>query len=113
VREIYKYYKAQGYETVIMGASFRKVEQILALAGCDRLTISPNLLEELKASDAPVERKLQSSSAPGNKQPVPLTQAEFLWEHHQDAMAVDKLAEGIRQFAVDQKKLEDVLSAQL
>ncbi|QLK62128.1 transaldolase [Enterobacteriaceae bacterium Kacie_13] len=113
VREIYKYYKAQGYETVIMGASFRKVEQILALAGCDRLTISPNLLEELKASDAPVERKLQPSSATGSKKPVPLTQAEFLWEHHQDAMAVDKLAEGIRQFAVDQKKLEDVLSAQL
>src|SRR5471032_2845814 len=113
VRAIYDYYKSHRYQTVIMGASFRKVEQILALAGCDRLTISPNLLEELKASDAPVERKMQSSSAPGNKQPVPLTQAEFLWEHHQDAMAVDKLAEGIRQFAVDQKKLEDVLSAQL
>ncbi|MBU9853646.1 transaldolase [Rahnella aceris] len=112
VRDIYEYYKSHGYETVIMGASFRKVEQILALAGCDRLTLSPNLLEELKASDAPVERKLQPSSQAGKK-PAPLTQAEFLWEHHQDAMAVDKLAEGIRQFAVDQKKLEDMLSAQL
>src|SRR5688572_18767375 len=112
VRDIYEYYKSHGFETVIMGASFRKVEQILTLAGCDRLTLSPNLLEELKASDAPVERKLQPSSQAGKK-PAPLTQAEFLWEHHQDAMAVDKLAEGIRQFAVDQKKLEDMLSAQL
>ncbi|MBF7982479.1 MULTISPECIES: transaldolase [Rahnella] len=112
VREIYEYYKAHDYKTVIMGASFRKVEQILALAGCDRLTISPNLLEELKASSAPVERKLQPSSQ-GSKKPAPLTQAEFLWEHHQDAMAVEKLAEGIRLFAVDQKKLEDMLSAQL
>ena len=112
VREIYTYYKSHGYETVIMGASFRKVEQILALAGCDRLTISPALLEELKASEAPVERKLQASSQ-GSKQPAPLTQAEFLWEHHQDAMAVEKLAEGIRLFAVDQQKLEDMLSAQL
>ncbi|MBU9816425.1 transaldolase [Rahnella sp. C60] len=112
VRNIYDYYKSHGYETVIMGASFRKVEQILALAGCDRLTISPNLLEELKANDAPVERKLQPSSQ-ADKKPAPLTQAEFLWEHHQDAMAVEKLAEGIRSFAVDQKKLEDMLSAQL
>ena len=112
VRDIYEYYKSHGYETVIMGASFRKVEQILALAGCDRLTISPNLLEELKASNAPVERKLQPSNK-GEKKPAPLTQAEFLWEHHQDAMAVEKLAEGIRAFAVDQKKLEDMLSAQL
>lgn len=112
VRDIYDYYKSHDYATVIMGASFRKVEQILALAGCDRLTISPNLLEELKASNEPVERKLQPSSK-GGKQPAPLTQAEFLWEHHQDAMAVDKLAEGIRSFAVDQKKLEDMLSAEL
>ncbi|MBU9857257.1 transaldolase [Rahnella bonaserana] len=112
VRDIYDYYKSHDYPTVIMGASFRKVEQILALAGCDRLTISPNLLEELKASNEPVERKLQPS-VKGGKKPAPLTQAEFLWEHHQDAMAVEKLAEGIRAFAVDQKKLEDMLSAQL
>jgi len=112
VRDIYDYYKSHDYPTVIMGASFRKVEQILALAGCDRLTISPNLLEELKVSNEPVERKLQPSGKGGEK-PAPLTQAEFLWEHHQDAMAVEKLAEGIRAFAVDQKKLEDMLSAQL
>ena len=112
VKAIYDYYKQHRYTTIIMGASFRKVEQILALAGCDRLTISPNLLEELKASNEPVERKLQPSGKGGEK-PAPLTQAEFLWEHHQDAMAVEKLAEGIRAFAVDQKKLEDMLSAQL
>jgi transaldolase len=112
VRNIYEYYKQHRYNTVIMGASFRKVEQILALAGCDRLTISPNLLEELQASDAPVERKLKPSTEAFN-QPTPMTEAEFRWEHNQDPMANDKLAEGIRQFAVDQQKLEDVLSAKL
>lgn len=112
VRDIYEYYKSHRYQTVIMGASFRKVEQILALAGCDRLTISPNLLEELKASEAPVERKLQPSGQ-GVPKPAPLTEAQFRWEHNQDAMAVEKLAEGIRAFAVDQQKLEDMLSAQL
>lgn len=112
VRDIYEYYKSHGYQTVIMGASFRKVEQILALAGCDRLTISPNLLEELKASNQPVERKLQPS-AKGLHKPAPLTEAAFRWEHNQDPMAVEKLAEGIRAFAVDQQKLEDMLSAEL
>ena len=112
VRAIYDYYKSHRYQTVIMGASFRKVEQILALAGCDRLTISPNLLEELKASQSAVERKLEPSSQ-GLQQPAPLTEAAFRWEHNQDAMAVEKLSEGIRTFAVDQKKLEDTLAAQL
>ncbi|MFH8132946.1 transaldolase [Pantoea osteomyelitidis] len=112
VRRIYDYYKKHRYETVIMGASFRKVEQILALAGCDRLTLSPNLLEELQSSDAPVERKLEPSTE-GFHQPSPLSEAEFRWEHNQDPMAVEKLADGIRQFAVDQQKLEDVLAAKL
>ncbi|QCR35368.1 transaldolase [Nissabacter sp. SGAir0207] len=112
VRRIYEYYKQHRYQTVIMGASFRKVEQILALAGCDRLTISPNLLEELKNSDAPVERKLTPSTEAFH-QPAPLAEAEFRWEHNQDPMAVEKLAEGIRLFAVDQQKLEDMLSAEL
>lgn len=112
VRTIYEYYKQYRYQTVIMGASFRKVAQILALAGCDRLTISPNLLEELKNSTAPVERKL-SPSTKGFHQPAPLAEAEFRWEHNQDPMAVDKLAEGIRLFAVDQQKLEDMLAAAL
>ena len=112
VRRIYDYYKKHRYETVIMGASFRKVEQILALAGCDRLTLSPNLLQELQSSDAPVERKLEPSTE-GFHQPSPLSEAEFRWEHNQDAMAVEKLSEGIRQFAVDQQKLEDLLAAKL
>ncbi|BAN97336.1 transaldolase [Plautia stali symbiont] len=110
VRRIYYYYKKHRYNTVIMGASFRKVEQIVALAGCDRLTISPNLLEELANSEAPVERKLEPSTE-GFHQPAPLSEAEFRWEHNQDAMAVEKLSDGIRQFAVDQQKLEDVLAA--
>ena len=112
VRRIYDYYKKHRYETVIMGASFRKVEQILALAGCDRLTLSPNLLQELQSSDAPVERKLEPSTE-GFHQPSPLSEAEFRWEHNQDPMAVEKLSDGIRQFAVDQQKLEDVLAAKL
>lgn len=112
VRDIYEYYKSHKYQTVIMGASFRKVEQILALAGCDRLTISPNLLEELKASTAPVERKLEPSTK-GSPQPKPLAESEFRWLHNQDPMAVEKLSEGIRTFAVDQQKLEDMLAAEL
>jgi transaldolase len=112
VRRIYDYYKKHRYSTVIMGASFRKVEQIQALAGCDRLTISPNLLEELANSDAPLERKLEPSTE-GFHQPASLSEAEFRWEHNQDPMAVEKLADGIRQFAIDQQKLEDVLSSRL
>ncbi len=112
VRRIYDYYKKHRYSTVIMGASFRKVEQIQALAGCDRLTLSPNLLEELAKSDAPLERKLEPSTE-GFHQPAPLSEAEFRWEHNQDPMAVEKLSDGIRQFAVDQQKLEDVLASRL
>ncbi|EIB97999.1 MULTISPECIES: transaldolase [Pantoea] len=112
VRRIYDYYKKHRYSTIIMGASFRKVEQIVALAGCDRLTLSPNLLEELQNSDAPLERKLEPSTE-GFHQPSPLSEAEFRWEHNQDPMAVEKLSDGIRQFAVDQQKLEDVLAARL
>jgi transaldolase len=112
VRRIYDYYKKHRYSTVIMGASFRKVEQIQALAGCDRLTISPNLLEELANSDAPLERKLEPSTE-GFHQPTSLSEAEFRWEHNQDPMAVEKLSDGIRQFAIDQQKLEDVLSSRL
>ncbi|MBF4843414.1 transaldolase family protein, partial [Cronobacter malonaticus] len=112
VRNIYDYYKQHNYQTIVMGASFRRTEQILALAGCDRLTISPNLLKELQESDAPVERKLIPASQ-GFNRPQPMTEAEFRWEHNQDAMAVEKLAEGIRQFAVDQRSLEDLLAAKL
>lgn len=112
VRNIYDYYKQHNYQTIVMGASFRRTEQILALAGCDRLTISPNLLKELQERDAPVARKLIPASQ-GFNRPQPMTEAEFRWEHNQDAMAVEKLAEGIRQFAVDQRSLEDLLAAKL
>ncbi len=112
VRAIYDYYKEHRYPTVIMGASFRRVEQVLALAGCDRLTISPGLLEQMKKTDAPIERKLTPSSR-CLPHPELLTEAEFRWQHNQDAMAVEKLAEGIRLFAVDQQKLEDMLAAGL
>ncbi|ARU94851.1 transaldolase [Tatumella citrea] len=112
VRNIYDYYKKHRYPTIIMGASFRNTGQVLALAGCDRLTISPELLHALKNSDAPVEQKLQAS-VEAFHQPAPLSEDEFRWQHNQDAMAVDKLAEGIRQFATDQQKLEDMLVARL
>ncbi len=112
VRGIYDYYKKHRYSTIIMGASFRNTGQVLALAGCDRLTISPELLHALKNSDAPVERKLEAS-VEAFHQPAPLSEDEFRWQHNQDAMAVDKLAEGIRQFATDQQKLEDMLAARV
>lgn len=109
---IYQYYKSHGYETVVMGASFRRKEQILALAGCDRLTISPALLDELAACDEPLPRKLKPGCV-SETRPNPMTQAEFLWQHHQDPMAVDKLAEGIRLFAADQIKLEEMVRQML
>ncbi|WLI75842.1 transaldolase [Kosakonia sp. H02] len=112
VRNIYDYYKQHRYETIVMGASFRRTEQILALAGCDRLTISPALLKELQGQEGLVERKLVPSSQTFPR-PQPLTEAEFRWEHNLDPMAVDKLSDGIRQFAVDQRKLEDLLAAKL
>ncbi len=112
VTRIYNYYKAHGYKTVVMGASFRNKEEILELAGCDRLTISPQLLEELSQSVLPVIRKL-SPDMPVKARPASLTHAQFLWEHHLDPMAVEKLAEGIRLFALDQNKLEEVLKARL
>ncbi len=112
VRAIYDYYKKHRYMTIVMGASFRKPEQILALAGCDRLTVSPELLRALKESDATVERQLVPS-VEAFHQPAPLAEDEFRWLHNQDAMAVEKLAEGIRQFAIDQQKLEDMLAARL
>ena len=82
-----------------MGASFRRTEQILALTGCDRLTIAPNLLKELQEKVSPVVRKLIPSSQTFPR-PAPMSEAEFRWEHNQDAMAVEKLSEGIRLFAV-------------
>lgn len=112
VQHIYQYYKQHGYETVVMGASFRKKEQVLALAGCDRLTIAPTILNELAASNEPVARQLHATAVTHTR-PSPLSQAEFLWQHNMDPMAVEKLAEGIRLFAADQVKLENMLRAML
>lgn len=109
VRNIYHYYKEHNYPTVIMGASFRKTEQVIALAGCDRLTISPALLSELESQNSPVLRQL-NPDVPKKYRPSPMTEAEFYWQHNQDPMAVDKLAEGIRFFAQDQEKLEVMLT---
>ncbi|NWD81930.1 transaldolase [Pseudomonas reactans] len=111
VTRIYNYYKANGYKTVVMGASFRNLSQIEELAGCDRLTISPDLLEKLAADEGKLERKLSPGHA--GEARVHLTEAQFRWESNEDAMATEKLAEGIRQFARDQEKLEALLSAKL
>lgn len=112
VRAIYRYYKEHGYATTVMGASFRNIGEILALAGCDRLTISPNLMDELAASEAPVERHLEYTGALLPR-PEPMIAAQFRWDLNEDAMATEKLAEGIRNFTVDQVKLETTLAARL
>jgi transaldolase len=108
VTKIYNYYKQYGYKTVVMGASFRNVGEIIELAGCDRLTIAPPLLKILHETPNAVERKLDFQGEVEAK-PQPLTEAEFYWQHNSDAMAVEKLADGIRKFAIDQGKLEDML----
>lgn len=109
VSQIYNYYKQHQYRTIVMGASFRNTGEIIALAGCDRLTIGPALLDELQNQQQDVIRKLapkETSSA----QPESLTEAQFRWQMNQDPMATEKLAEGIRNFAIDQVKLENMLS---
>lgn len=112
VTAIYNYYKQHGYDTVVMGASFRNVDEILELAGCDRLTIGPGLLEQLEASNEDVPVKL-AYSGEIKTQPESLTESQFRWQHNQDAMAVEKLGEGIRNFAIDQDKLEVSLREKL
>ncbi|WP_319534501.1 transaldolase [uncultured Vibrio sp.] len=112
VTKIYNYYKEYGYKTVVMGASFRNIGEILELAGCDRLTIAPALLAELEAAEGEVVEKLVDSKG-AQERPAPMTHSEFLWDHNQDPMAVEKLAEGIRNFAIDQGKLEDMIAAKL
>ncbi|CAM3683114.1 transaldolase [Parendozoicomonas haliclonae] len=111
VTQIFNYYKSRNYNTVVMGASFRNTGEILELAGCDRLTISPALLEELEQSNDPVIQKLDAS----NPQPVvdghSLAETAFRWDMNQDAMSTEKLAEGIRNFAADQVALEQTLAA--
>lgn len=109
VARIYDYYKAHGHKTVVMGASFRNVGQIEQLAGCDRLTISPDLLQQLAEDSGTLERKL-STEISGQSE-ARIGESQFRWEMNEDAMATEKLAEGIRQFARDQEKLEKLLAA--
>ena len=112
VTRIWQYYKQHGYATVVMGASFRSTGQVLALAGCDRLTISADLLAAMAQSNETVSRALIDD---GQRQhvPTPLGEARFRWQHNDDAMATEKLAEGIRNFAIDQRKLEVLLAAKM
>lgn len=113
VRNIYHLYKAKGFKTVVMGASFRNAGEIEALAGCDRLTIGPNFLEELAGDEGELPRRLDPND------PAPFTdcsyqnEADFRYQLNGNAMATEKLAEGIRAFARDQAKLEELLGANL
>lgn len=109
VTRIYDYYKAQGHKTVVMGASFRNVGQIEQLAGCDRLTISPELLQQLADDNGPLERKLDTEVS--GQSEARISESQFRWDMNEDAMATEKLAEGIRGFARDQEKLEKLLVA--
>lgn len=112
VTRIWNHYKQHGYQTVVMGASFRNPGQVLALAGCDRLTIAPELLGELAQTGAPVPRALVDAGQRAAS-PAALEESAFRWQHNEDAMATEKLAEGIRKFAIDQGKLEALLAARL
>lgn len=112
VRRIYDYYKSNDIPTVVMGASFRNTGQISALAGCDRLTISPALLQELNDDTGDLPRKLSADAASGMDK-VTLDEAGFRWEHNEDAMATEKLAEGIRNFHADTLKLYKIIEDRL
>lgn len=109
VTRIYDYYKANGYNTVVMGASFRNIGQIEQLAGCDRLTISPELLQQLSDDQGELPRILKPGNAGEAKST--LNESQFRWAMNEDAMGTEKLAEGIRQFARDQEKLEALMAA--
>jgi len=109
VTEIYNYYKHYGYKTVVMGASFRNTGEIEQLAGCDRLTISPQLMQALAEDDSPLARKLEPGQSGDVGPRIELDEKAFRWMMNQDAMATEKLADGIRQFAADQEKLESRL----
>ena len=112
VRQIYQYYKRHGIATEVMGASFRNIGQVLALAGCDLLTISPDLLAQLMAQDQPVTRALDPAQARTlDLAEVRFDEAGFRFALNEDAMATEKLAEGIRAFVVDARKLEDLMKA--
>jgi transaldolase len=114
VASIYNYYKKYGYKTVVMGASFRNTEEIVELAGCDKLTIAPALLDKLMASTEPIMKKLDAEKA--SKMDIPkidMDEKTFRWMMNQDAMATEKLAEGIRGFTADIEKLEKIVKSKI
>lgn len=113
VIRIYNYYKRHGYRTQVMGASFRKTAQILALAGCDLLTIAPDLLDRLSKAEGDVPARLTADAA--RRMPIELESLDekaYRWMHNEDAMAVEKLSDGIRKFDADARKLEAFMAAQ-
>ncbi|MHA7916363.1 transaldolase family protein, partial [Alloalcanivorax xenomutans] len=107
---IFRTLKARGLETIVMGASFRNADQIRALAGCDRLTISPALLETLAADENPLTQALDAADVEPDEDWTPISEAGFRWALNQDPMANDLLSDGIRRFAADQVALETLLS---
>ena len=114
VRRIYNYYKKFGYKTQVMGASFRNVNQIVRLAGCDLLTISPELLKELENTEGTVKRELDPVKArDSQEQSLQLVEKTFRWMHNEDAMATEKLAEGIRKFNSDAHRLQQFALARV
>jgi transaldolase len=111
VTKIFNYYKSHGYKTIVMGASFRNTDQIEQLAGCDRLTISPQLLQQLQQDQGQLSRKLDATNPRAGTQRIQATEIDFRWHMNEDAMATEKLAEGIRTFAKDQQALERKLAS--
>jgi transaldolase len=112
VQRIFNYYKANGFDTVVMGASFRNTGEIEALAGCDRLTISPTLLEALSKDDGQLVQTLDKNTPESSSAKISLEESAFRWSLNEDAMATEKLAEGIRQFTKDTRILEQQLGKQ-
>ena len=114
VTRIFNYYKKYGYKTQVIGASFRNLNQIVRLAGCDLLTISPDLLQQLETLEGSLDRMLDPAHPkPSKHGKLHLDEKTFRWMHNQDAMAVDKLSEGIRKFYGDARKLEEYARTQV
>lgn len=114
VTEIYNYYKKHGYNTIVMGASFRNADEITELTGCDRLTISPGLLDKLAESNEKIVAKLDAANSAGMDIPkIDMDEKTFRWMLNEDAMATDKLGEGIRGFTADILKLEVIIKSKI
>jgi transaldolase len=112
VSRIYQYFKTYNYKTIVMGASFRNTEEIECLAGCDKLTISPDLLSALSKDDSPLTQVLSDTTKTQEIKWDTLTESQFRWHLNEDAMATEKLAEGIRNFTKDLVSLEKLLSSE-